>query len=83
VGEKPGMIGVLTFAVSAPCRATARGCPGENIVGTALIVFVVGAAVAGVLASVWFRWERGPFWVLMRLLNRTPSEHRSGDSSRT
>jgi hypothetical protein len=64
------VLAVLHAATSVPCRATARGCPSNNMFGVLLIALFLGAVILGVLAWVWFRWERGPFWTVMRVLNR-------------
>jgi hypothetical protein len=63
---------MLAMLASIPCRATAHGCSSDNLVGVLLIVLLIGAAVMGALALVWFHWERGPFWRVMRLLSWTP-----------
>jgi hypothetical protein len=47
------------FASSTPCRATAAGCPQDNVIGVVLILGLVGFAVMGVLAWIWTRWGRG------------------------
>jgi len=68
------MTSTVIALASTPCRATPHGCSSDNLIGVLLIAILVGAAVVGALAWVWFRWERGPFWTVMRLLNRTPRE---------
>lgn len=67
---------VIPLSASTPCRATAHGCSSDNLVGVLLIALLIGAAVMGVLAWVWFGWERGPFWAVMRLLSRTRRERK-------
>jgi hypothetical protein len=57
---------------AASCESDGEGaCPGENLVVVALIVFLVFAFALGIMAWVWFRWERGPFWAVMRILTCT------------
>jgi hypothetical protein len=63
-------------ATAVPCRATARGCPSDNVLGVLLIAVVLGAVILGVLAWIWFRWERGPFWRVVRLLSWIPRGRR-------
>jgi hypothetical protein len=58
------------FASSTPCRASERGCGGDDIAGVILLVLLGGGVILGVLSWIWFRWERGPFWLIMRLLGR-------------
>jgi hypothetical protein len=66
------MIPAPAVLASIPCRAAAHGCSSDNVVGVVLILVLVGAAVLGALATVWFRWERGPFLRVMRLLSWMP-----------
>jgi hypothetical protein len=68
------MTSTVAVLASTPCRATTHGCSSDNLVGVLLIVLLIGAAGIGAMAWVWFRWERGPFWTVMRLLSRTPRE---------
>ena len=58
---------------STPCRATAAGCPQDNILGVILIVGLAGFAVMGVLGWIWTRWSRGPFPTLMSIFGRFPA----------
>jgi hypothetical protein len=53
---------------STPCRASEKGCGGGNVVGVILLVFLAAGAILGVLSWIWFRWERGPFMTIMRVL---------------
>jgi hypothetical protein len=61
------------FASATPCRATAAGCPHDNLIGVVLILGLVGFAVMGVLAWIWTRWGRGPFPMLMNIFGRFPT----------
>jgi hypothetical protein len=61
------------IASSTPCRATAAGCPQDNVIGVILILGLVGFAVMGVLGWVWTRWGRGPFPILMNMFGRFPT----------
>jgi hypothetical protein len=51
-----------------PCQAQIHGCHQATWVQIAAVVVFVGGAVMAVLAWIWFRWERGPFWIVIRLL---------------
>jgi hypothetical protein len=53
-----------------PLAACAKehGCASENnVVGLIVIVVLVLGVAGGVAGWAWFRWERGPFPVLMRV----------------
>jgi hypothetical protein len=54
---------------STPCRATEKGCAGDNVLGVIALALLAAGVVASVLAWIWFRWERGPFPTIMRLLS--------------
>lgn len=59
-------------STSMDCRATAAGCPGDNVIGIVLIVLLAVAFFVGILSWVWARWDRGPFPIVMRIVGRTP-----------
>lgn len=61
------------IASSTSCRATAAGCPQDEVLGVVLILGMVGFAVMGVLAWIWTRWGRGPFPLLMGVMGRFPT----------
>jgi hypothetical protein len=54
---------------STPCRLRETGCAGGNVIGVILLALLVAGVVVSVLAWIWFRWERGPFPTIMRLLS--------------
>jgi hypothetical protein len=61
---------MLTLILTTiPCHARENGCGDGNVVGVIVLVILFCGAVTGLLAWVWFRWERGPFWRLMNLLS--------------
>jgi hypothetical protein len=57
------------FGSSTPCRASERGCSGSDILGVFVLVALAAGVIVCVLAWIWFRWERGPFPLLMSLLD--------------
>jgi hypothetical protein len=64
------VIGLL--ASTTHCRATAKGCTADNVIGIVIVVLLFGALVVGVLSWIWFRWGRGPFPAIMNLLAVDP-----------
>ena len=54
------------------CGTNQEGqCHGENLFGVLLIVFLAVAVAVGIMGWIWVRWERGPFWIVMRFLTIT------------
>jgi hypothetical protein len=44
-----------------------HGCPSEsNVFGIVFIVALIVAVAGAIAAWAWFRWERGPFPLMMR-----------------
>jgi hypothetical protein len=57
----------LSYIFAVSCGKE-HGCPSENnVFGVVLIVILTGGVLAGIAGWAWFRWERGPFPLLMRV----------------
>ena len=73
------------MSAATPCRASAAGCPTDNVVGIIIFGAFVAAVILGVFSWISSRWGRGPLpWILRTMAGgRSPSEepkHTTGDS---
>jgi uncharacterized membrane protein YeiB len=54
------------------CRAAEAGCNNGDLLGLILLAILAFGFLLAISAWLWFRWERGPFGWIMRVLGWRP-----------